>query len=102
MDVGWLITKTDPSVKVIITSINALKKYLPAKQTIVKNLSPVRKSQLIQEIFTCEGKSLEYPNIKNIIENVSSSWSLRQIGEGLQQFLRIMKYQPRTPKNADS
>lgn len=102
MDVGWLITKTDPSVKVIITSNNALKKYLPAKHTIVKNLSPVRKSQLIQEIFTCEGKSLEYPNIKNIIENVSSSWSLRQIGEGLQQFLRIMKYQPRTPKNADS
>ena len=102
MDVGWLITKTDPSVKVIITSNNAIKKYLPAKHTIIKKLPPVRKNQLIQEIFTREGKSLEYPNIKNIIENVSSSWSLRQISEGLQQFLRIMKYQPKTPETTDS
>lgn len=39
MNVGWLITKTDPSVKVIITSNNAIKKYLPTKHTIIKNLS---------------------------------------------------------------
>lgn len=93
-DVGWLITKMDPSVKVII-SINCNNdEYLPDNDVILEDISPLPVQVLIKHIYESEGKGLEYPFIQKMLKDICSNWSLRQAAEGIQQFLRIMKYHP--------
>ena len=102
-DVGWLITSMDPTVKIIITLNNRLCAYLPKAHVNVEYIPPLSVSRLIQRIYELEGKGLEYPYIQNLLEDVCKNWSLRQTAEGIQQFLRIMKYQPgSSKKNWDS
>lgn len=93
-DVGWLITKTDSSVKIIISLNSDYNEYLPENNIILENIASLPVQSLIKHIYEKEGKSLEYPFIKGILKNICNNWSLRQATEGIQQFLRIMKYHP--------
>lgn len=94
METGWLITRTDPTVKIIITLNSNFSAYLPEKHVIVENVLPFPTSNLLKHIYIKEGKGLEYPFIQRVLEDICKNWSLRQITDGIQQFLRIMKYQP--------
>lgn len=93
-DVGWLITKMDPSVKIIISLNRNYDEYLPDNNIILENISSLPVQDLIKHIYEREGKGLEYPFIQGILKDICSDWSLRQAAEGIQQFLRIMKYHP--------
>ncbi len=93
-DVGWLITKMDSSVKIIISLNSDYNKYLPKKNIILESISSLPVQDLIEHIYEREGKGLEYPFIQEILKDICNNWSLRQATEGIQQFLRIMKYHP--------
>ncbi|GEM_PF-931919 len=94
MKAGWLITRTNPTVKIIITLRGDLSSYLPEDHVIIEKIYPIPALKLIKHIYDKEGKGLEYPYIQSILADICKNWSLRQITEGIQQFLRIMKYQP--------
>ena len=94
MDVGWLITDMDPTSKIIITLNTKFSSFLSADHVITENMSPLPVKRLLKHIYEKEGKGMEYPFIKNMLEDVCKKWSLRQVTEGIQQFLRTMKYQP--------
>lgn len=93
-DFGWLITGTDPTVKIIITLNHSFSTYLPKEHVTVENIYPISTPELIKHIYTREGKELEYPYIQKTLVEICKDWSLRQVTDGIQQFLRIMKYQP--------
>lgn len=93
-EVGWLITKTDPTVKIIISLSSSCIDYLPDKNVILEKADPLPVRDLIRHIYDKEGKGLEYPFIREVLNDICKNWSLRQAAEGIQQFLRTMKYHP--------
>lgn len=93
-EVGWLITKMDSTVKIIISLNSCYNEYLPKDNIILENISSLPVQELIKHIYEREGKGLEYPFIQRILKDICDNWSLRQAADGIQQFLRIMKYHP--------
>jgi len=63
-DVGWLITKMDPSVKIIISLNSNYNEYLPDNNIILENISSLPVQDLIKHIYEREGKGLESPFIQ--------------------------------------
>lgn len=96
VEAGWLITSMNPTVKIIISLDSDYCQYLPKAHVILEKITALPVQKLIRHIYRKEGKQLEYPFIQNTLEDICGNWSLRQTAEGLQQFLRIMKYQPRS------
>lgn len=95
-EAGWLITGMNPTVKIIISLGSDYCQYLPKDHVILEKMAALPVQSLIEHIYRKEGKQLEYPFIQKTLDDICRNWSLRQTAEGLQQFLRIMKYQPGT------
>ena len=97
----WLITKLNPSVKVIFTK-RKLEPYLfNSRDIICKNVVPISNKHLIYKLFESEGKLLEYKQNQEIFEESCKNWTLKQITYGLQHFFKIIKYIPQTENSRD-
>lgn len=92
--VSWLITALNPSVKLILTKRVSTPGTFWSQDTRVLTLHPITHHALIHQIYLLEGKQLEYPNIRELLESICGAWSLRQVSAVIQHFLRVVKYVP--------
>ena len=87
---GWIYTDLDPSVKLIISRRISDNKTIESFKLI--RTEKIDNNLLLKNIYCKEGKMLEYSKICLYLESICSGWDLRQLTQGIHQFLRVVRY----------